>query len=141
MEMQSIDPLSVKDQKALFEITHVFETDLQTAFSMWTHPDNFSKWLGPDGAVMTFLKADVKEGGASHWTMSTADGSTKYGQLHYKIINPKSHLVYTQHFCDKNGDFIKAPFSATYPDYLLTTVHFVKFLARPPKMKYRPFWA
>ncbi|MCK7555999.1 SRPBCC domain-containing protein [Chitinophaga sedimenti] len=109
-----------------FEIKHVFKADLPTVFNMWVRPDRLSKWLGPDGARMTFVSADVREGGSARWEMSTNDGLKKYGQLSYKIINPASHLIYIQHFCDKKGRFVKAPFSATYPDYLLTTVHFGK---------------
>lgn len=58
--------------------------------------------------------------------MTTPDGLTKFGQLNFKTIKPNQLLVYTQNFCDKVGNFIKAPFSATYPDYLLTTVSFSK---------------
>lgn len=49
---------------------------------------------------------------------------TKYGQINFKTINSPHILVYTQNFCDKDGNFIKAPFSDTYPDYLLTTIDF-----------------
>lgn len=56
--------------------------------------------------------------------MSTNDGMTKFGQINFKTITPNQLLVYRQNFCDKDGRFIKAPFSDTYPDYLLTTVDF-----------------
>jgi len=73
---------------------------------------------------MTFITANVVEGGTSLWTMTTPDGLTKFGQINFKTIRPDDLLIYTQNFCDKDGNFIKAPFSATYPDYLLTTVRF-----------------
>lgn len=97
---------------------------MKTAFEMWTNPDSFSSWLGPDGAEMTFLKTNVVENGISIWTMTTPDGLTKLGEINFKTISPDYLLIYTQNFCDKNGNFIKAPFSVTYPHTLLTTVKF-----------------
>ncbi|MBX3255080.1 MAG: SRPBCC domain-containing protein [Chitinophagaceae bacterium] len=111
-------------QDETFEISYLFKTDMKKAFEMWTDPTRFSSWLGPDGAEMTFLAANVVEGGTSFWTMTTNDGMTKFGQINYKTIKPNQLLVYTQNFCDKDGNFVKAPFADTYPDYLLTTVHF-----------------
>jgi len=111
-------------QDETFEISYTFRTDKKTAFEMWTNPGRFSSWLGPDGAEMTFITANVVEGGTSLWTMTTPDGLTKFGQINFKTIQPDDLLIYTQNFCDKDGNFIKAPFSATYPDYLLTTIRF-----------------
>ncbi len=112
------------NQDEIFEISYTFKTEMKTAFEMWTNPDTFSSWLGPDGAEMTFLTANVIENGTSLWTMTTLDGLTKFGHINFKTIKPNELLVYTQNFCDKDGNFIKAPFSATYPDTLLTTVKF-----------------
>lgn len=112
------------NQDGIFEIGYTFKTDMKTAFEMWTNPNSFSSWLGPDEAEMNFLTANVVENGTSLWTMTTPDGLTKFGQINFKIIKPNDLLVYTQNFCDKNGKFIKAPFSATYPDTLLATVKF-----------------
>ncbi|MCD8538847.1 MAG: SRPBCC domain-containing protein [Leadbetterella sp.] len=111
-------------QDETFEISYTLRTDRKTVFEMWINPGSFSDWLGPDEAVMTFLETNVAEGGTSLWTMITPDGMTKFGQISFKTIEPDQLLVYTQNFCDKDGNFTKAPFSATYPDYLLTTVHF-----------------
>nr|WP_284445112.1 SRPBCC domain-containing protein [Pedobacter sp. B4-66] len=116
----------MKIQEEAFVITHSFEADLKTVYEMWTNPTHFSSWLGPAGAHMSFSHAEVKEGGISQWSMTTDDGQTKHGQLNFKIINQNHLLVYAQNFCDKDGNIIKAPFSATYPNYLLTTVNFVK---------------
>ncbi|PJZ77189.1 SRPBCC family protein [Leptospira neocaledonica] len=109
-----------------FIISRSFDTNAKTMFEMWVNPDQFSKWLGPAGASMTFINVGVKEGGTSQWSMTTSDGVTKYGKLHYKKINPHNLLIYTQNFCDKDGNLSKPPFASTYPDILLTTVNFVE---------------
>lgn len=91
---------------------------------MWTNPDSFSSWLGPEGAEMNFITSNMTVNGTSLWAMTTNDGRTKYGQINFKVIKPNTLLVYSQNFSDKDGNFIKAPFSETYPDSLLTTVNF-----------------
>ncbi|EJZ41429.1 SRPBCC family protein [Leptospira licerasiae] len=110
--------------KDTFLISHSFDADIKTMFEMWIKPDRFAKWLGPAGASMTFINVGLKEGGTSQWAMTTSDGVTKYGKLNYKKIGPPSLLIYTQNFCDKEGNLSKPPFSSTYPDMLLTTVTF-----------------
>ena len=112
--------------KDTFIINHSFEADIKTVFEMWVNPEHFSRWLGPKDSTMSFISVGVKEGGTSLWSMTTADGQTKYGKFNYKKISPHHLLVYTQNFCDKDGKLSKPPFSAPYPDMLLTTVTFVE---------------
>lgn len=90
--------------------------------------------MGPADAEMSFLSADVREGGTAHWQMLTPDGLTKFGKLHYRTIRPNNQLVYLQHFSDRDGNFIKAPFSDTYPDNLLLTVDFEQVAEDQVKM-------
>ncbi|GBF38217.1 hypothetical protein LPTSP1_12070 [Leptospira johnsonii] len=123
MKGSSVDDTSEKDK---FIISHSFDSDIKTVFEMWVRPDRFSKWLGPAGASMTFISVGVKEGGTSQWSMTTSDGVTKYGKLNYKKISPSNLLIYTQNFCDKDGNLSKPPFAPTYPDILLTTVNFTE---------------
>ena len=123
METQSLENQNREDA---FIISHTFETEANTLFNMWITPEIYTSWMGPAGADMSFLRADIKEGGSAHWQMTTPDGLTKYGKLHYRTINPDSELIYVQYFCDKDGNFIKAPFSKTYPDSLLLSVNFVQ---------------
>lgn len=119
--------LKVSDESIdqnIFIINRTFKANPKLVFEAWVNPNRFTRWLGPKGASMNFIKADVKEGGTSLWSMTTADGKTKFGTIHYKIINSSDLIVYTQNFSDKSGNLIKAPFSQPYPDKLLTTVNF-----------------
>lgn len=131
METQRIENQNSEDT---FVISHSFETDAKTLFNMWIAPEIYTSWMGPAGADMSFLNTDIKEGGSAHWQMTTPDGLTKYGKLDYKTINPNNELVYVQYFCDKDGNFIKAPFSETYPDSLLLSVNFEQELENKIKM-------
>ncbi len=118
----------------VFVISHTFKADAKTLYDMWTAPEVYASWMGPAGAEMSFISTDVREGGASQWVMTTPDGVTKYGKLHFKVMNAGRLLAYTQHFCDEAGNFIKAPFHPTYPDTLLTTVNFVPISATEVRM-------
>ena len=125
-ELIAVKPMdqTAVNQNDAFIINHTFETDKKSLFDMWIDPEIYTRWMGPTGAEMSFLNANVKEDGSAHWQMTTPDGLTKFGKLHYKTIHPSDQLVYVQNFCDKDGNFIKAPFSETYPDSLLLTVDF-----------------
>ncbi len=120
--MLALGCATTKPKEDPFVISRTFDSDIKSVYKMWIKPEFFSKWLGPTGANMSFMKSDVKEGGTSQWKMTTPDGMTKYGQLNYKKISPSDLLIYTQNFCDKDGKFAKLPISAPYPDRLLTTV-------------------
>ena len=133
-EEMGTQTLENQNSEATFVISHTFNTDLNTLFNMWIIPEIYTSWMGPAGADMSFLNADVKEEGIAHWQMTTPDGLIKYGKLHYKTINPNKELVYVQYFCDKDGNFIKAPFSKTYPDSLLLSVNFVQDFENKIKM-------
>ena len=108
-----------------FEIHWFFEADACSVFRMWTDPDRFASWMGPEGAKMNFITTDVSEGGEAIGSM-TSDGMTKYGQIRFNSIQPDNLLVYTQNFCDEDGSVTKDLFSDSYPDYLQTTVSFIK---------------
>ncbi|MFZ4263413.1 SRPBCC family protein [Sphingobacterium sp. HJSM2_6] len=109
-----------------FTIKFEFNAHISQVFNAWLDPAKFSIWLGPSGSQMTFLQADVREGGQSFWEMIMLDGSKKYGVIHFMNIVRDERLIYKQHFCDATGGFIQAPFSDSYPAYLMTIVHFTR---------------
>lgn len=131
IKMKTKETENLKDT---FIISHTFETDKKTLFNMWIDPETYTSWMGPTGAEMSFLNSDIKENGTALWQMTTPDQLTKYGKLHYKTINPNEQLVYVQNFSDKDGNFIKAPFSETYPDSLLLTADFLQEAENKVKM-------
>ncbi len=112
-------------KKDVFIINRSFKTDLDTMFELWTNPEHFLKWMGPTGSSMEFLSVNVKVGGQSHYHMKNADGSTMYGLIEYREISPPDKLVYMQCFSDENKNICKPPFAPTWPDKMLTTIHFI----------------
>lgn len=112
--------------KDVFIYNRSFEADINTVFEMWINPEHLVRWMAPAGSTMSFIKLDIKAGGTSLWSMTTGEGQTSYGKINYKEIKPPHLFVYTQNFCDKDGNILKAPFSPTFPDTLLTTVTFAE---------------
>jgi uncharacterized protein YndB with AHSA1/START domain len=111
-------------REGVFLINRSFAADQQTVFEMWVDPEHYANWMGPAGSTMSFLHADVREGGDALWAMTMADGSTKHGRLEYRTIRPCDLFVYAQHFSDASGVLCKPSFAPSYPDRILTTVTF-----------------
>lgn len=110
-----------KNGKEIFVINRTFEAPLKTMFQMWTDPKHFSKWLPPTGFEMKFLEADIRPGGKTRYMMS--GGTIKmYGRAEYLKIEPDNLIVYTQQFCDENGNVSRHPGAPLWPETMLTTV-------------------
>ena len=124
-----------------FIISHTLKAPRAVVFSMWINPELYRQWLGPTNSEMKFIKANIKEGGVSHWSMKTDDGQTKYGKIYHKIINPNRMIVYTQHFADRAGNMAPIPGKIPYPEELLTTVSFVEVDPSTTKLivKWEPY--
>lgn len=108
--------------KETFVINRTFEAPLNVVWKMWTHPDHFSKWLAPIGFHMKFLKADIKTGGKTFYSMSAENGGmTMHGCADYIKVE-KPTLIYTQQFTDEKGNVSRHPMAPTWPETMLTNV-------------------
>lgn len=111
----------LSQEKDIFVIARSFEAPIETVFSMFTDPKHFSKWLPPTGMEMKSLDAKIQPGGTNFYCMSNG-AITMYGKIHYKEINPPNQLIYTQVFCDENGNVSRHPMAPTWPETMLTTI-------------------
>jgi uncharacterized protein YndB with AHSA1/START domain len=107
--------------KEIFTIARSFEAPIETVFEMWTNPKHFSQWLAPTGFTMEFIKADIREGGSTSYSMSGGK-LTMYGRAQYLEIKRPNRIVYTQQFCDEKGNVSRHPMAPTWPETMLTTV-------------------
>lgn len=114
--------------KKQFVINRSFSCGIDKMFKVWTQPEQFSKWLAPVGFDMSFIKADVREGGVSFYKMSneaTANPAvTMYGKVYYQEIQSPDRLLYIQEFCDSEGKLSRHPMLPTYPARVQTLVEF-----------------
>ncbi len=111
--------------KETFVINRTFDAPIDLMFKVWSEPDHFAKWLAPKGFDMTFIRADIREGGSSFYYMSAANGQGKmYGRCEYLKLEEPNHIVYKQQFCDENENITRHPMSSTWPETMLTDVKF-----------------
>ena len=106
----------------VFVINRSFDVPLNKMFEVWTDPKHFSQWLPPTGFTMKFIRAEIKSGGSSFYCMSGPGDMKMYGKTNYIEITKPNRIVYTQAFCDENEKVIRHPMSATWPEWMLTTV-------------------
>jgi uncharacterized protein YndB with AHSA1/START domain len=104
-----------------FVINRTFECPLEKMFDLWTQPEHFSKWLPPAGMTMEFIKADIREGGQSFYSMS-GHGMKMYGKAHYLTIHRPDRIEYTQMFCDEHGNPSRHPMAPNWPQLMHTIV-------------------
>lgn len=104
-----------------FVINRSFDAPIDLMYEMWSDPKHFSQWLAPTGFEMKFLKADIKPGGSTSYVM-TGPGVTMYGRANYITMEKPRLLVYTQEFCDENGNLSRHPKAPTWPATMRTTV-------------------
>lgn len=107
--------------KEMFVINRSFDAPIDTVYRAWTDPEHLARWLPPTGGTMSFLRADVRAGGSSHYRM-VAGGHEMYGRVEYLELSPPSRLVYAQQFCDAKETVTSHPMSPTWPRTMLTTV-------------------
>ena len=90
---------------------------------MWTDPEHFAAWYGPDGASIPVAKMDVRVGGTRLVCMEV---QTPGGPTHmwltgeYREVSQNERLVYTESICDENGNVLSPP-DAGMPDGHPTT--------------------
>lgn len=104
-----------------FVINRSFEAPLALMFEMWTQPEHIANWTAPTGCQMHFIRADVRVGGGSFYSMSSP-GGTMHGRTRYEEIRSPDRIVYTQQFCDEHENLTRHPMAPTWPETMRTFV-------------------
>jgi len=74
---------------------------------MWTDPEHFKAWYGPDGASIPTAEMDVRVGGRRLVCMevqSPGGPMQMWFTGEYREVVPNEHLVYTESMSDENGN-------------------------------------
>lgn len=109
--------------KEMFLISRNFNAPIDTVFNAWSDPVKLAEWLSPAGTTMEFFEADIRTGGKSFYRMGN-DSFTLYGRTCYIKVEAPHTLIYTQQFCDKEGNVSRHPMAPTWPETMLTHVNF-----------------
>ncbi len=106
----------------VFVINRSFDAPVDVLFTMWTDPERLAKWLPPVGLDMEFREVDIRAGGSAFYKMTDHADVTMYGRIEYKEIVEPSRLVYTQQFCDREGNISRPPMVPVWPATMHTKV-------------------
>ena len=99
-------------------IERSFEAPVDLIWQMWTDPEHFRAWYGPDGASIPVAKMDVRVGGTRLVCMElqTPDGPMQmWFTGEYREVIENERLVYTESISDANGNVV-APSDVGMPE-------------------------
>jgi len=111
---------TINDDAVVIERT--FEAAVDLIWQMWTDPEQFKQWYGPQGFTVPVADMDMRVGGKRLICMASPDGSMKMWTTgEYTEIVPNERLVYTESMADENGNVV-SPSAMGMPDgYPATT--------------------
>lgn len=99
-------------------IERTLEAPQQLVWDMWTKPEHFASWYGPQGASIPVANMDVQVGGTRHvcMTMQTPNGEMQMWFVgEFRVIEAPNRLVYTESMSDADGNVID-PAAMGMPD-------------------------
>ncbi len=108
----------MSDQQDWVRIEREFDAPLQLVWQMWTDPELFKQWYGPNGMSVPTAEMDVTVGGARKICMAMQSPERSMSMWFtglYKEVNAPHRLVYTESMCDEAGNIIP-PQSMGMPD-------------------------
>jgi uncharacterized protein YndB with AHSA1/START domain len=100
-------------------IERTFDAAIDLIWQMWTQPEHFKKWYGPNGATIPVAKMDVRIGGNRLICMEMR-GMKMWTTGEYTTIIPTTHLTYTESMADENGNVV-SPSAMGMPEGYPTT--------------------
>jgi uncharacterized protein YndB with AHSA1/START domain len=90
-------------------IERSFGAPVELIWQMWTDPEHFAAWYGPDGATIPTAKMDVRVGRTRLVSMEvqTPDGPMRmWFTGEYREVVENQRLVYTESMSDENGNVL-----------------------------------
>ena len=99
------------DSKDAVRIERSFDAPVDLIWQMWTNPEHFAAWYGPEGATIPVARMDVRVGGTRLISMEihTPDGPMRmWFTGEYREVVEKKRLVYTESMSDENGNVMTA---------------------------------
>ncbi len=104
-------------------IERSFAAPIDLIWKMWTDPEHFKAWYGPQGATIPVADFDVRVGGRRFvgMEMKTPNGAMQMWFIgeHVAVAEP-DRLAYTESMSDANGN-VQSPSSMGMPEGHPTT--------------------
>lgn len=108
-------------------LERTLDAGAELLWQMWTDPEHFKVWYGPDGASIPVVKMDVRVGGARLvcMEMQTPDGVMQmWFTGEYREVVANERLVYTESMSDENGN-VMSPSDMGMPEGHPTTTEII----------------
>lgn len=99
----------MNDQQDWVRIEREFDAPIELVWRLWTDPDLFKQWYGPNGMSVPVAEMDARVGGTRKVCMSMQSherSMTMWFTGVYKEVNAPHRLVYTESMCDETGTII-----------------------------------
>ena len=112
-----------KTSQDAVRIERSFDAPVDLIWQMWTDPEHFAAWYGPNGATIPVAKMDVRVGGTRLvcMEMQTPNGSMQmWFTGEYREVVENERLVYTESMSDENGN-VMTPSDMNMPEEHPTT--------------------
>jgi uncharacterized protein YndB with AHSA1/START domain len=97
------------DSRDAVVIERQFDAPVELIWQMWTDPQHFAAWYGPDGATIPVARMDVRVGGTRlvSMEMHTPDGPMRmWFTGEYREVVENERLIYTESMSDANGNVL-----------------------------------
>jgi uncharacterized protein YndB with AHSA1/START domain len=88
-------------------VERIFDAPVDLIWRMWTDPEHFKAWYGPEGATIPVAKMDVRTGGRRLVGMEvqTPNGPMQmWFAGEYREVVEHERLVYTESMSDEHGN-------------------------------------
>lgn len=103
-------------------IERTFKAPLALIWQMWTEPEHFKQWYGPQGFSIPVAEMDLRVGGKRLICMASPDGRMRMWTVgEFVEIIPHQRLVYTESPADENGNIVSPASMGMPDDYPATT--------------------
>lgn len=90
-------------------VERIMEAPVDLVWAMWTDPEHFKNWYGPQGATVPVAEIDLRVGGKHLFgmEMETPNGKMQmWSTGEYTEIVPNEKLVYNDAPCDAEGNIM-----------------------------------
>jgi uncharacterized protein YndB with AHSA1/START domain len=99
-------------------IERSFDAPVELIWRMWTEPEHFAAWYGPDGASIPVATMDVRVGGSRRVCMEvhTPNGPMQmWFTGEYREVVEHECLVYTESMSDEHGNAVSMGVADDHP--------------------------
>jgi uncharacterized protein YndB with AHSA1/START domain len=88
-------------------IERTFDAPVNLIWQLWTQPEHFKSWYGPNGFTVPVAEMDVRVGGKRLVCMAAPDGIwTMWLAGEHTEVVPNQRLVYTESMADEAGNVV-----------------------------------